>query len=172
MVEMKIRGIIVIRRNPFTKMTLFLREKDGDRSLLIGINPGLFSLFLSKLGGASFPRPLTHDLIWEVIKLLGAQISYAIITELKDDVLYTNLFLNSGGNDIAIDCDSVDAAMLCLNSRAPIFCDEELLNEEGVIVDTENKRITLVSETRGTKDFQGPFADFIDGLDLEGFEKK
>ncbi|MBE3520095.1 MAG: bifunctional nuclease family protein [Firmicutes bacterium] len=84
------------------------------------------------LQGIVPPRPLTHDLLLEVIKKLGAKVVMVLIRELKDEVFYASLVLDVGGEREEIDCRPSDAIALALRAEAPIYVADSVIMEAGI----------------------------------------
>lgn len=138
-----------------------LKEKNGERFLAILVSLAEAELLESRAGGVSFPRPLTHNLILNVIGLLGARISYVLITKSKEnDTVYAYLFLKVRDKEIlrVIDCRAFDAVALCLNPQIPIYVEDGIFEEKGVSGGTNEEELKKLKE--------GPFGKAISGLDL------
>lgn len=84
------------------------------------------------LQGVVPPRPLTHDLLLEVIKRLGAKVVMVLIRELKDEVFYASLVLDVNGEREEIDCRPSDAMALALRAEAPIYVADSVIMEAGM----------------------------------------
>ncbi len=84
------------------------------------------------LQGVVPPRPLTHDLLLEVIKKLGAKVVMVLIRELKDEVFYASLVLDVNGEREEIDCRPSDAMALALRAEAPIYVADSVIMEAGI----------------------------------------
>ena len=84
------------------------------------------------LQGVVPPRPLTHDLLLEVIKKLGAKVVMVLIRELKDEVFYASLVLDVGGEREEIDCRPSDAMALALRAEVPIYVADSVIMEAGI----------------------------------------
>ncbi|HHY35928.1 MAG TPA: bifunctional nuclease family protein [Firmicutes bacterium] len=84
------------------------------------------------LQGVVPPRPLTHDLLLEVIKKLGAKVVMVLIRELKDEVFYASLVLDVDGEREEIDCRPSDAMALALRAEAPIYVADSVIMEAGI----------------------------------------
>ncbi len=78
------------------------------------------------------PRPVTADLICEIIEKLGASVVMAFLTELKDDVFYSLLVLNQGGREIEIDCRPSDSIAVALRTSSPIYVADKVMAEAGI----------------------------------------
>jgi bifunctional DNase/RNase len=83
------------------------------------------------------PRPQTHDLFRNVLVEIGWMLSKVIITELKDDVYYANVYLEMGGRELIVDSRPSDAIALALRFSSPIYIEEEVLLRS---LDSENTK--------------------------------
>lgn len=119
---------IIINENA-DQQYIFLRELNGDRSFAIVI--GLFEATSidRRVKGNRGPRPLTHDLIANIVEQLGGEIVEVHITELKDATYFANLRILKGGEIIEVDSRPSDAIALAVTVNAPIYVSEEVLEE-------------------------------------------
>ena len=88
-----------------------------------------------QLGRVSFPRPLTVDLLVELTEKLKGQIVMATITEIKNDVFHAALSVDHKDGDFDMDCRPSDAIAIALKVGAPIYVDEKVMAEAGVLVE-------------------------------------
>jgi len=106
---------------------VILQERDGERVLPIWIGPAEASAIAMELAGVKFARPLTHDLLKQVIVGLGAELRKVIITQVKDNTYYAELHIYRGDAVIQIDARPSDSIAIALRLKAPIFTSENLL---------------------------------------------
>ncbi|MDH4350596.1 MAG: bifunctional nuclease family protein [Gemmatimonadota bacterium] len=142
---------------------VILQEKDGDRVLPIWIGPNEASAIAMHLAGVKFARPLTHDLIRQVIQGLGADLRRVTITQVKDNTYFAELFLHRDDHVIQIDARPSDSIAVALRLNAPIFTSDELLERSSI-------------ETIESSDVPQPLdADqlktYLENLDPEDFGK-
>jgi bifunctional DNase/RNase len=105
---------------------LVLEEVNGPRLLPVWI--GLYeggSIGMA-LAGQKFPRPLTHDLMLEALKRLGAKLEKIVITGLKDSTFYADLYVKKGDLEIVIDARPSDSIALAVRENSPIYVEEEV----------------------------------------------
>ena len=114
MVEMTIDSIRVSITN--YQRVIILREKNAERLLPIWIGPAEADSIAVKLQDVSVPRPLTHDLLENVISNLGAKIDHINVSKLSDDTFYANIILNVAGRMIDIDSRPSDAIALAVRA--------------------------------------------------------
>jgi len=106
---------------------VILQEQEGERVLPIWIGPAEASAIAMELAGVKFARPLTHDLLKQVILGLGADLRKVIITQVKDNTYYAELHIYRGDAVIQIDARPSDSIAVALRLKAPIFTSESLL---------------------------------------------
>ncbi len=106
---------------------VILQEREGERVLPIWIGPAEASAIAMELAGVKFARPLTHDLLKQVITGLGADLRKVIITQVKDNTYYAELHIYRGDAVIQIDARPSDSIAVALRLKAPIFTSENLL---------------------------------------------
>ena len=106
---------------------VILQEQEGERVLPIWIGPAEASAIAMELAGVKFARPLTHDLLKQVILGLGADLRKVIITQVKDNTYFAELHIYRGDAVIQIDARPSDSIAVALRLKAPIFTSETLL---------------------------------------------
>ncbi len=128
-VPMELSRIIISEIND--QQVIYLKEIDGERSFPILI--GLFeaSSIDRRVKGFSAPRPLTHDLICNIVENLGAEFQDVVISELKEHTYYAKLRVRHEGELIEIDARPSDAIAVAVTCQPPlpIFVNEEVLND-------------------------------------------
>ena len=119
---------IIINENA-DQQYIFLREVDGERSFAIVI--GLFEATSidRRVKGNRGPRPLTHDLIANIVDQMGGEIAEVHITELKDATYFAKLKIIHNGETIEVDSRPSDAIALAVTVNAPIYVVEDVLEE-------------------------------------------
>lgn len=130
-IEMKIRGLMV---DPSTNMPIVLL-KDPSSDALLPIWVGLYeaNAIALEVEKSQTPRPLTHDLLKNLIFSLNAQVQRIVLTELKDDTFYAVIWMEQNGEIIALDSRPSDALALALRADCPIFVDEDVLRAAKVL---------------------------------------
>jgi len=106
---------------------VILQENEGQRVLPIWIGPAEASAIAMELAGVKFSRPLTHDLLKQVIVGLGAELRKVIITQVKDNTYFAELHIYRGDTVIQIDARPSDSIALALRLKAPILTSDTLL---------------------------------------------
>ncbi len=124
-VEMRIRGLMM---DPVTNTPIVVLKDVGGESVLpiwVGVyEANAIALEIEKV---TTPRPMTHDLLKNVLMGFGATVSKVVVTELKDDTFYAVIWAERDGQVISIDSRPSDALALALRVDCPIFVDEEVL---------------------------------------------
>jgi len=140
-----------IRISPLNQQrVLILKEAGGERYLPIWVGPAEADAIAIKMQGVSVPRPLTHDFLCIIIDTLGATVSHAICSELKNDTHYAKLVLNVKDGQIEIDCRPSDALAVAVRVGAPIYAEEVVLDKAGIFLDGETgKPVSEQKETGG-----------------------
>jgi len=124
-VEMRIRGLLV---DP-TNNTPIVILKDANSDTVLPIWVGVFeaSAIQMEIEKVSTPRPMTHDLIKNVLSGLDAHVHKVVVTELKDDTFYAVIWMERDGRIISVDSRPSDALALALRVDCPIYVDEDVL---------------------------------------------
>jgi bifunctional DNase/RNase len=124
-VEMKIRGLIP---DPVTNMpVVLLQDIRGDTVLPMWIGVPEANAIALEIERVTTPRPLTHDLIKNVLTGLETVVHKVVVTELKEDTFYAVIWLERDGRVISIDSRPSDALALALRVDCPIFVEDEVL---------------------------------------------
>jgi uncharacterized protein len=179
MIEMEVESVRISTRND--QHVIILKEKLGERCLPIWIGPAEADAIATKIQGVTRSRPMTHDLMYSIISALTASVDLVLLNELKGDTFYARITLNIGGKGKEIDCRPSDAVALALRAEVPIFAEEGVLKEGGIIFDKNSgEPVTKAQdgeETTRKKITQeelkklSAFRDFIDKADLNNLDK-
>jgi bifunctional DNase/RNase len=106
---------------------VLLKTRDGNKFLPIWIGHPEAAAILMKLQGANTPRPMTHDLMDDMLTELDIACSRVAVTELKENTFYAVIHLRAVGQPVVVDARPSDAIALALRSGAPIFVDEAVI---------------------------------------------
>jgi len=124
-VEMKIRGLLM---DPVTNMPIvILKDSGSDTVLPIWVGVYEANAIALEIEKVSTPRPMTHDLIKNVLTRVAAAVHKVVVTALKDDTFFAVIWLEREGQVISIDSRPSDALALALRVDCPIFVDDEVL---------------------------------------------
>ncbi len=135
-IEMAIKGLMV---DPITNMPIIiLRDRDGQRVLPIWVGVFEANAIALQMENVSTPRPMTHDLLRNVIEDLKGQVTKVLISDLKENTFYALIYVDVAGELVAIDARPSDAIALALRTQAPIFVEESVIdNAKGIDFGTE-----------------------------------
>jgi len=146
---------------------LLLQETEGDgRTLPIFIGSPEATAIAYALQGVVMPRPLTHDLMKDMLEALGIEVEHVIITELRASTYYAELHLVRAGQRTVVSSRPSDAVALAVRTESPLFVSDELMESEGIILTLESEE-----EEEDTPDeLVGQFRQFLDQVRPEDFE--
>ena len=124
-VEMRIRGLLM---DPVTNTPIVIL-KDANSDTVLPIWVGMFeaNAIALEIEKVSTPRPMTHDLIKNVLTGLDAHVHKVVVTELKEDTFFAVIWMEREGRVISVDSRPSDALALALRVDCPIFVDDEVL---------------------------------------------
>lgn len=132
MVEMVVDSV---RIEPATQRRfLILKAKDEDRYLSIWIAQPEAYAIAAHLQGTIPPRPLTHDLMKNLIEAMGTKVTRVIISNFKDEIYYAQIILGGTGEKMAIDARPSDAVALAVRTKTPVFVVEDVLEQRGTLL--------------------------------------
>lgn len=140
---------------------VILREIDGDRALPIWI--GLFeaNAIATELEGIRLSRPMTHDLLKNIMSLIGAKITSIEVCDLKDNVYYALIHIEYEGRETTIDARPSDALALSLRVDAPIFVSDDLI--------MRSRHISIKTEPQDKSEEGKKWQDILEKMDPEDF---
>jgi hypothetical protein len=161
MVEMHLASVRV--EMPTNNPVVLLQEQTGDRrTLLIFIGTHEAQAIVEALQGTTRPRPMTHELLRDVILELGGTLERVLLTELVDSVYFAELHIALNGRTHVVSSRPSDAMALAARLGTPIFAEDALLDEAAVVLDEEE-------ETANPDDLVEQFHDFIKDVRPEDF---
>ena len=136
MQEMVIYGVSfdMVGKQPI----VLLKTIDGNKFLPIWIGHPEAAAILMKLQGATTPRPMTHDLINDMINELDATCTRVSVTELKENTFFASITLRVNGQEVEIDSRPSDALAVAVRTSAPIFAAEEVIQESAIEFEHED----------------------------------
>jgi bifunctional DNase/RNase len=154
-IEMSIKGLMV---DPISNMPIvILRDKGGQKTLPIWVGMFEANAIALQIENISTPRPMTHDLLRNVIHDLKASVQKIVVCDLQDSTFYALIYLAIGGEIVAIDARPSDAIALALRTRAPIFVEEAVI---------DNARTVDVSADKADADRLHKWLESLDPDDL------
>ncbi|MGA2697135.1 MAG: bifunctional nuclease family protein [Terriglobales bacterium] len=136
-VEMKIRGLMV---DPVTNMPIIVLKDSASEAVLpiwVGVyEANAIALEIEKV---STPRPMTHDLIKNVLTGLDTHVHKVVVTELRDDTFYAVIWMEREGRIVSVDSRPSDALALALRVDCPIFVEDEVLKNTKLAANLSDK---------------------------------
>ena len=158
MQEMVIYGVSfdMVGKQPI----VLLKTSDGNKFLPIWIGHPEAAAILMKLQGAGTPRPMTHDLVTDMLARLEARVVRIAVTELRENTFYALVTVAVNGTEIEIDSRPSDAIALAVRAEAPIFAADDVIEESAIEFEHED-----VNEEEVVEEFK----KFLDEVKPEDF---
>ena len=136
-IEMTIKGLVI---DPITNMPIvILRDQAGQKVLPIWVGIFEANAIALQIENISTPRPMTHDLLRNVINDLNADVDKIVVCDLQDNTFYAMIHLRVNGEVVAVDARPSDAIALALRVRAPIFVEDTVIDNAKAIDFTPGK---------------------------------
>ena len=134
---MTIKGLMV---DPVTNVPIvILRDKDGQKVLPIWVGIFEANAIALQIENIATPRPMTHDLLRNVIHDLKAEVLKIVVCDLQENTFYALIYLELNGGTVAIDARPSDAIALALRTRAPIFVEDTVIDNAKTVDFTTEK---------------------------------
>jgi uncharacterized protein len=164
MIELEVQSVRISLLS--SRRVVVLKEVDAERFLPIWIGAAEADAIVVKLQDMEISRPLTHDLLNNIINTLGAEISRVIITELVDNAegsatFHARVVLSTGDSEVEVDSRSSDAIALAVRAGVPIMAEEAVMDRAAVepSANLEEEGATVSDEEIAI------FRDYIDGIE-------
>ena len=158
---MNVSGLTV---DPLTNSPIvILKEVDGDHTLPIWIGLLEATAIASELEGIKFSRPMTHDLFKNFMEMVDTEVTRIEVCDLKNNTYYARIHFRQNGKEMSIDARPSDALALSLRVKAPIFVNEEVINQSG--------RIDLKAEAKDKTEMGKKWQEVLESLAPEDFGK-
>ena len=167
MVEVRLRAVRVDLQSQTP--VLLLQETQGEgRTLPIFIGTPEATAIAYALQGVSTPRPMTHDLIKDVLGELEVEVERVVITELRASTYFAELQLRRGTRRSTVSSRPSDAVAVAVRTGSPLFVSDELMDAEGIIlaIDTNED-----DEDANPEELVGQFRQFLDSIKPEDFDQ-
>jgi uncharacterized protein len=160
MQEMVIYGVSfdMVGKQPI----VLLKTAEGNKFLPIWIGHPEAAAILMKLQGANTPRPMTHDLVTDMLEKLEARVLRIAVTELRENTFYATVTVGVDGSEIEIDSRPSDAIALAVRADAPIFADDSVIEESAIEFEHED-----VNEEEVVEEFK----KFLDEVKPDDFSE-
>jgi bifunctional DNase/RNase len=158
MQEMQIYGVSfdLVGKQPI----VLLKTAEGNKFLPIWIGHPEAAAILMKLQSASTPRPMTHDLVTDMLDQLGAQVTRITVTELRENTFYAQITVQLDGSEIEIDSRPSDALALAVRAEAKIFVADQVIDDSAIEFGQEPEEAGEVVEE---------FKKFLENVSPEDF---
>jgi bifunctional DNase/RNase len=158
-VEMKVRGLAL---DPVSNMPIIiLRDEDEKRSLPIWVGIFEANAIALELEKIATPRPMTHDLIKNMLEAVEAKVEKIVVNDLRENTFFALIHLRMGEEEITVDSRPSDAIALALRVGAPIFVDEDVVRR------AKNVEVAAPKEA----DDQEKLKEWLEHLKPEDFGK-
>ena len=145
---------------------VILKDIDSDRYLPIWIGPCEADAITVTLQEMEVSRPLTHDLLKNVIGEMGGEVEYIVISDLRNDVFFARIVMAAGGKRLEIDSRPSDALALAVRLHVPVYIEETVMEKAAVLPEEEME----AEGAAGEETRLDAFKDFVESLDLEDLE--
>ncbi|MBI2351026.1 MAG: bifunctional nuclease family protein [Deltaproteobacteria bacterium] len=164
-IQMTVGGLTL---DPVTKTPIVIL-KDMDNKLNLPIWIGLLeaTAMATELEGIKMARPMTHDLLKNLLVELGGSVNSIEITELKENTYYASIYLNIGGRELAIDSRPSDAIALALRTKSPIYVAKAVLEASSILQQSEEGKEPDFSNVSKEK-----WAEILEKMSPEDFKYK
>lgn len=154
-VEMKIRGLMM---DPVTNMPIVvLKDPAGDAVLPIWVGIYEANAIALEIEKVATPRPMTHDLIKNVLTGLDSKVHKVVVTELRDDTFFAVIWLEREGRFISVDSRPSDALAIAMRLDCPIFVEDEVLKSSKLAATVSdrvsNEELRKLLENMNDEDF-------------------
>ncbi len=164
MIEMRIVGVRV--EMPNQQPVLMLAEAVGPRSLPILIGSGEATAIAMHLQGIRPPRPLTHDLMRDVITAAGRTLNQVRVVDFREGTFYGELVFD---NEVTVSARPSDAIALAVRCQVPVFVSEEVMDEAGIVITDDDEDAEASGDDPDAEDEVERFREFLDSVSPEDF---
>jgi uncharacterized protein len=149
---------------------VLLKTADDDKFLPIWIGHSEAAAILMKLQGATPPRPMTHDLLSDVVAELQGEVVKVVVTELRENTFYARITIVQDGREVEIDSRPSDAIALAVRCDAQIFAADDVIEESGIDFQAEDQdQPGLMAASRLADLDPDEFRKFLENVTVEEF---
>ena len=138
MIELELVGVRV--ELPHNQPIVLLKEREGTRFLPIWIGPVEATSIAFALQGVVTARPMTHDLLNDVLRALDVEIERVVVTDLRDGTFYADIHMDKAGEDVVVSSRPSDAIALAVRATVPIFAEESVLTDAGIEIEDDEEQ--------------------------------
>jgi len=169
MVEVRLRAVRVDLQS--NTPVLLLQESEGlGRTLPIFIGAPEATAIAFALQGMDTPRPMTHDLIRDLLDALGADVVRVVVTELRTSTYYAEIILLQGGRELSVSSRPSDAVAVAVRTGTPLFVADDLMDAEGILLAVDDEEEEGDDNPDDNPDeLVGEFRHFLDTIRPEDF---
>ena len=168
MVEVQLSGVQVDLQSKVP--VVLLQERDGDRTLPIFIGPAEARSIALFLEGQVPERPLTHDLIRDLLQSLSARMVRLVITELQGKTYLAEMQLDVRGEAMVVSCRPSDGIAVALRTQTPMYIDDDLLDAEGIVMEADGEDVADEDlDEEEPEELVEHFREFIQAVRPEDF---
>ena len=173
MVEVRLRAVRVDLQS--NTPVLLLQESDGlGRTLPIFIGAPEATAIAFALQGMDTPRPMTHDLIRDLLEALDTDVVRVVVTELKTSTYYAEIVLLQAGREVPVSSRPSDAVAVAVRTGSPLFVADDLMDAEGIMLavdeeDDADDEEDESDESGNPEEIVGEFRSFLDSIRPEDF---
>jgi bifunctional DNase/RNase len=148
---------------------VLLKTADDDKFLPIWIGHPEAAAILMKLQGATPPRPMTHDLLTDVVSELQGEVVKVTVTEMRENTYYARITIVQNGREVEIDSRPSDAIALAVRCDAQIFATDDVIEESGIDFQTDEEEPGLVTASLLADLDPAEFRKFLETVTVEEF---
>ena len=142
---------------------VLLQEVAGERSLPIFIGAPEATAIAFAIQGVEVPRPMTHDLMKDLLDALGANVERVVVSEVRDATYFAEIHLAVGERALELSSRPSDAIALAARTHAPLFVEDELMESAGVVLDDDE------DDDEAPEEIVGEFREFLERVRPEDF---
>lgn len=160
MVELQVHSVLysLLSRHRI----VLLKEPHGERFLPIWIGSYESEAIAMRLQGSTVPRPLTHDLLVNMVAELGGRLRYIVVNDLSDSTFYARIAIDRDGELQLVDSRPSDAIAVAVRAAIPIYAEEPVMDKAAIVVSPE-----IRVNSAASNDKLDVFRDFLDTLDMD-----
>ena len=164
MIEMKVKGLTL---DPLTNMPIvILKDIEGNKALPIWVGIFEANAIALEMEQVTTPRPMTHDLIKNILEGITAHVNRVVVNDLKDNTFYAVISLNLNGSEVLVDSRPSDAIALALRVNAPIFVEKKVIDDARSIDFTEQ-----VASKESDEEMSEDWKNWLENLRPDDFNK-
>ena len=168
MVEVRLSAVRVDLQSN-TPVVLLQETEGAQRSLPIFIGPPEATAIALALQGITPPRPMTHDLMRDLLEALDAHVTRVVVTEVREQTFFAEIHLQVGTRTLEISSRPSDAIALATRTSSPLFVSDELMDAEGVMIEPDAEDDEPAGGDSNPDELVGQFREFLEQVRPEDF---